>query len=120
MADAGTGMPYWRRRRLIGRFGFFYHFDHILLWYTHVVQAVVVFNKLVVEPRAVASFPRFGAYHAELSTATAGHMVATLLQLDKSITVVTTLPAPVFCHLHDTLRLWVLGALSPRVEFTVA
>lgn len=55
---------------MVGKFD---NFDHVVLvlsvWDAHVVEAVVVFDVLVVEPRAVAGLPRCCTNHAKLGGA---------------------------------------------------
>jgi hypothetical protein len=47
--------------------------------YAHVVEAVGIFDVLVVEPWTVASLPRCGAYHAKLGSASTIYHVSTCI-----------------------------------------
>jgi hypothetical protein len=70
--SAGAGSSNRRRCWLIGKLNHFNDvFSTVGIWDTHVGEAVVVLNMLVVEPRAVAGLPRCCAHHAELGSASA-------------------------------------------------
>lgn len=49
-----------------------------------------------------------------------GHVIAAFLELNHSLTIVASLPALFFRHLHYALGLLVLWALSSRVILAVA
>jgi hypothetical protein len=82
---------------------------------THVVQAILVGNVDVIEPRTLASLPRACAEHAEVGTTTASHMVAALLKLDHGLAVVAALPSLLFGQVDKSLSLWILGAVAAGV-----
>jgi hypothetical protein len=88
---------------------------HNSLWDTHVVQAVLVGNIDVVEPRALTSLPGAGAEHAKVRSTAAGHMVAALLELDHSLTIIAALPSLLFSQVDKSLGLWILGAVAAGV-----
>jgi hypothetical protein len=71
-ASASAGSSNGRRCWLVRKLD---HFNDVLssggIWDTHVGEAVVVLDMLVVEPRAVAGLPRCCAHHAELGGASA-------------------------------------------------
>ena len=86
----------------------------------HVVQAILVGDVDVVEPRTLASLPGAGAEHAEVYTTTASHMVAALSELDHGLAVVAALPSLLFSQVDKPFSLWILGALAAGVQFVVA
>jgi hypothetical protein len=90
------------------------------LWNTHVVQAVLVGDRGVVEPRTFAGLPRAGAKHAEVGATAAGHMVTTLLKLDHSLAIEAALPTLLFGQINKSLSLWIFGALAAGVHLVVA
>ncbi len=89
------------------------------LGWVHVVQAIGL-DGFVVEPWAVTSFPFQATNHAELCTATTGHVVTAFLQFDRRGAVEAALPAFLFGNLRETLRGLVFGAFATRVPFSVA
>lgn len=97
---------------------------HVIPWYsirdTHLAKPVVIIEVLVIEPWAVARFPRRRTNHTELGRTTTCHVVAALLQLYHSSAVVASLPPLILGHLNETVRLLVPGALSSRMELAVA
>jgi hypothetical protein len=90
------------------------------LWNTHVVQAVLVGDRGVVEPRTFASLPRAGAEHAEVGTTAAGHMITAFFELDHSLAVEATLPSLLSSQIDKSLSLWIFGTLAAGVHFVVA
>lgn len=74
----------------------------------------------VIEPWAIASFPRQGTYHAELGSAKTSHVVAAFIELNHGLAAVASLPALLLCHLYKTVRLVVFGTFPPSVELGVA
>jgi hypothetical protein len=93
---------------------------HNGLWNTHVVQAVLVRNRGVVEPRTFAGLPRAGAEHAEVGTTAAGHMITAFFELDHSLAVEATLPSLLSSQIDKSLSLWIFGTLAAGVHFVVA
>lgn len=89
-------------------------------WDTHVVQAILVGDGSVVEPRAFASLPGIGAEHAEVGATAAGHVVTALLKFDHCSAVVTALPSLLFGHVDKPVGLRIVGTLAARVELVVA
>jgi hypothetical protein len=85
-----------------------------------VVQAVLVGDRSVVEPRTFASLPRAGAEHAEVRATTAGHMVTTLLELDHCLAIEAALPTLLFSQIDKSLSLWIFGTLAAGVHLVVA
>lgn len=101
----------------------FYNFYNLLtgnVGNARIVDAVIIINVAVIEPWTITRFPRGRAYHAELGGTAASHVVAAFLKLNHSLAAVASLPALVFCHLDQTIRLLILGALLPSVELAVA
>lgn len=47
-------------------------------------------------------------------------MIAAFFELNDSFAAVTSLPALVLCHLNETIGLFVIGTLSPSMEFAIA
>jgi hypothetical protein len=90
------------------------------LWNAHVVQAVLIGDRGVVEPRAFASLPRAGAEHAEVGTTAAGHMVTALLELDHGLAIEAALPTLLFGQIDKSLSLWIFGTLAAGVHLVVA
>lgn len=84
------------------------------------VSEAVGFDGLVVEPGAVARFPREAADHAELGAAAAGHVVAAFLELDGRGAVEAALPAFFLGDLDEFLRRGVFGAVAAGMPFVVA
>jgi hypothetical protein len=93
---------------------------HDGFWNAHVVQAVLVGDGGVVEPRTFASLPRAGAEHAKVGATATGHMIATLFELNHGLAVVATLPSLLFSHIDKSLSLWIFGALAAGVHLVVA
>lgn len=62
------------------------------------IQAVLIRDLGVVEPRAIASLPGASTKHAELGTTSTSHVVASFLQFDHGSAVGTALPALFFGH----------------------
>ena len=56
------------------------------------IQSILL-NGLVIEPRAIASFPLDTTDHAKLRFTATCHMIATLFQLDRGTTIVASLPS---------------------------
>lgn len=122
MTVACAGATYWRWRRLIWKLD---DLDDVLgmlcgIGHLHVVEAIVVFDMLVVEPRAVTGLPGCSADHAELGSTSTCHVVAALLQFHYSLAIIASLPAFFFGHLHQTIRLLILWTLALGVEPFVA
>lgn len=80
----------------------------------------VGFHRLVVEPRTVTSLPFVAANHAELGRASAGHVVASLLEFNHRRAIEAALPAFLLGNVNKYLGGRVLGTLSRRVHFIVA
>jgi hypothetical protein len=77
-------------------------------------------DSLVVEPRAIAGFPLQTTDHAELSCATASHVVAAFLELHHCRAIEAFLPAFLFRSIDELPRCWILGTVSRCVSFVVA
>jgi len=73
VADAGGGVADdgWRRRRRRVELRLFDDFDDVVFGDAHVVEAVFFVEEGVVEPGAVACFPRGAAFYAKLRLAAA-------------------------------------------------
>lgn len=69
---------------------------------------------VVAEPRAFACLPLRPAYHAELGSATACHMIAAFLEFNHSLTSMAALPPFQLRLLEELVRLFVSGTL-PRI-----
>jgi hypothetical protein len=122
---AGARSAYWRGCWLVGKLD---HFHYILLssggiWDTHVGEAVVILDVLIVEPRAVAGLPGCCAHHAELGSASAlccYHLRhgTWLITLTKSCgcTLPSTRLQPCSCSTVANLAPWPspLSGSSPR------
>jgi hypothetical protein len=92
---------------------------HYGFWNAHMVQAILVGYRGVVEPRTFASLPRAGAEHAEVGATAASHMVAALFEFNHGLAVVATLPSLLFGHIDKSLSLWIFGALAAGVHLIV-
>lgn len=86
----------------------------------HFTGPVFVWNVRVVEPRAIACFPGQCTHHTKLCIATASHVVATLLQFNYSLAVVTSLPTLLLRHLHEARGPLILWTFSSCMVLVVA
>ena len=123
---------YPSRQRFVSQFLFPSAIELFLVtacWITHRGSAelrdvhlseTVGFDGLVIEPGAIARFPLEAADHAEFGAAATGHVVATLLQLDRCGAVETALPSFFLCDLDEFLRSGVFGAFAAGMPFVVA
>lgn len=80
----------------------------------------VCLYRLVVEPGTVARLPFVATNHTEFCGTSAGHMVASFLELDHSGAIEAALPTFLFSNLNKHLCGRVLRTFSRRVHFVVA
>ena len=85
----------------------------------HMVQPVVLYS-FVVEPWTITALPFDAADHAEFSLASARHVIAAFLELDRGRAVVTSLPAFQFGDLGKSCGRFVFGTILTVVPFSVA
>lgn len=83
------------------------------------IQSILL-NRLVIEPRAVASFPFHTADHAELRFTPTRHVVATLFQFDSGTAVVASLPSFLLGDFNELLGGVVFGTCPARMPAAIA
>lgn len=94
--------------------------DGYKLRYSHEVELILGLHVVYVEQWTIAGLPLTSTDHAKLGRTATRHVVATLLQFHHLLATEAALPTFLLCRLQQVLDPFVLWALAPLVEFSVA